>query len=146
MSLVPYRGKFAIRYIPKTASTAFTDGDMVTVLNTGAGVGTLALATSSSPSVLGVIKKTIASTDSDYASATKVPVQVAANNTAEWKALTTTNGGQTEVGQFIDVSDEDTLDGGTAYTYGAAFVTEYVDTTHLIVRLSDKNGPTITTA
>ena len=111
MSLVPYRGKFAIRYIPKTASTAFVEGDMVTVLSTAAGVGYLALATSSSPSVIGIIKKTIATTDSDYASTTKVPVQVAANETAEWKALTTSNGGQSEVGQFIDVSDHDTLDG-----------------------------------
>ena len=146
MSLVPYRGKFAIRYIPKTASTAFTDGDMVTVLPTAAGVGTLILATSSSPSVIGVIRKTVASTDSDYASTTKVPVQVPANKTAEWKALTTTNGGQTEVGQFIDVSDDDTLDGGTAYTYGVAEVTEYIDSTHLIVKLCEKSGPAITTA
>jgi len=146
MSLVPYRGKFAIRYIPKTASTAFTEGDMVTVLNSASGVGTLALATSSSPSVLGIIKKTIASTDSDFASTTKVPVQVAANLTAEWKALTSANGGQTEVGQFVDVVDEDTLDGAAAYTYGVAFVTEYVDSTHLIVRLSEKEGPTVTTA
>jgi hypothetical protein len=119
---------------------------MVTVLPTAAGVGTLIKVTSSSPSVIGIIKKTIAATDSDYASTTKVPVQVAANKTAEWEALTTTNGGQTEVGQFIDVSDEVTLDGGTAYTYGVAEVTEYISTTKLIVRLCEKEGPAITTA
>jgi hypothetical protein len=144
--LVPYRGKFAIRYIPKTASTAFTEGDMVTVVASASGVGTLAKVVSTSEVITGVIKKTVASTDADYASTTKVPVQVPANATAEWKALTTTNGGQTEVGQFIDASDEVTLDGGTAYTYGVAEVTEYIDSTHLIVRLAQKSGPSVTTA
>lgn len=144
--LVPYRGKFAIRYIPKTASTAFAEGDMVTVVASAAGVGTLAKVESTSEVITGVIKKTVASTDADYASTTKVPVQVPANATAEWKALTTTNGGQTEVGQFIDASDEVTLDGGTAYTYGVAEVTEYIDSTHLIVRLAQKSGPSVTTA
>jgi len=59
---------------------------------------------------------------------------------------TTTNAGQSEVGQFIDVSDEDTLDGGTAYTYGVALVTQYFSTTSLGVKFCKKSGPAITTA
>lgn len=145
MAVTPLRGKFHVEWYPKTASTAFTMGDMVTILPTAAGAGTLALATSSSPVVIGTIQKEIASTDSDYASATMVPVLVG-DADAEWLAETTTNGGQTEVGQFIDASDEDTLDGGTAYTYGVAQVTQYFSTTSLGVKFVKKAGPAITTA
>lgn len=145
MAVTPLRGKFHVEYYPKTASTAFTKGDMVELVPTAAGVGKLALVTSSSASVLGTIQKEIASTDSDYASETMVPVLVG-DADAEWLAETTTNAGQSEVGQFIDVSDEDTLDGGTAYTYGVALVTQYFSTTSLGVKFCKKSGPAITTA
>ena len=145
MAVSPLRGKFHIEWYPKTASTAFAIGDMVTVLHTAAGVGYLAKVTSASPSVIGTIQKTIASTDSDYASTTYVPVLVG-DADAEWLCTTTTNGGQTEVGQFIDASDEVTLDGGTAYTYGIALVSQYFSTTSLGVKFVKKAGPAITTA
>jgi len=145
MAVIPLRGKFHLEWYPKTASTEFIKDDMVELVPTAAGVGKLALVTSSSASVLGLIQKTIASTDTDYASETMVPVLVG-DADAEWLAETTTNAGQSEVGQFIDASDEDTLDGGTAYTYGVALVSQYFSTTSLGVKFVKKSGPAITTA
>ena len=145
MAIVPYRGKFHVEYFMSTTGLALAIGDMVTILASAAGVGTLAKATSSSPVVIGTVLKAITSASAEYTTSAKVPVLVA-NDGSLWKALTTTNGGQTEVGQFIDVSDEVTLDGAAAYTYGVAEVKEYVSTTSLIVRLVKKTGPSVTTA
>lgn len=145
MAVTPLRGKFHVEWYPKTASTAFAIGDMVTLVASAAGPGTLAKAASTTTSILGTIQKKVASTDSDYASTTMVPVLVG-NVDAEWLCTTTTNGGQTEVGQFIDVSDEVTLDGGTAYTYGPALVSQYFSTTSVGAKFVKKSGPDVTTA
>lgn len=145
MATLPYRGKFHIEYYPKTASETFTQGDMVTILNTAAGTGYLTSATSTSPQVLGTIQKTVAATDSDYASATKVPVLVG-NTDAEWLFNAASGGAQTEVGQFVDAASDLLLDLGTAYTYGVAQVTEVISSTQVVGKLCKKNGPAVTTA
>lgn len=145
MATLPYRGKFHVEWYPKTASEAFTDGDMVTILNTAAGTGYLTSATSSSAQVIGTIQKTVASTDSDYASTTKVPVLVG-NTDAEWLFNAASGGAQTEVGQFVDLSNDLLVDLGTAYTYGVVQVTEVISGTQVVGKLSKKSGPAVTTA
>jgi hypothetical protein len=145
MSLVPYKGKFHVEHFKNTTSEAFAVGDMVSVLNSAAGDGYLTKTTSSSPQILGTIQEAITSADAKYSTTDFVPVLVG-DADAIWKASTTTNGGITEVGQFIDASDHDDLDGGTAYTYGVAQVVRYFSTTSLGVKLAKKNGPAVTTA
>ena len=145
MATLPYRGKFHVEWYPKTASHAFTEGDMVTILNSAAGVGYLTSATSSSPQVIGTIQKTVASTDSDYASTTKVPVLVG-NTDAEWLFNSADGGAQTEVGQFVDAANDLLLDLGTAYTYGVAQITDVISSTQVLGKLCKKNGPSVTTA
>jgi hypothetical protein len=145
MATLPYRGKFHVEWYPKTASEAFTVGDMVTILNTAAGTGYLTSATSSSAEVIGTIQKAVAATDSDYASTTKVPVLVG-DADAEWLFNAASGGAQTEVGQFVDISTDLLLDLGTAYTYGIAKVTGVISTTQVTGKLSKKNGPAVTTA
>lgn len=145
MATLPYRGKFHVEWYPKTASHAFTEGDMVTILNTAAGVGYLTSATSTSAQVIGTIQKTVASTDSDYASTTKVPVLVG-NTDAEWLFNAASGGAQTEVGQFVDLTNDLLLDLGAAYTYGVVQVTDIISSTQVLGKMSKKSGPNVTTA
>lgn len=143
MAIVPYRGNVHIEYFPKTASTAFAFGDAVTILASAAGVGLLVKATSSSPLILGTIQKTVASTDSDYASKTMVPVLIGDTDT-EWLSATT-GAAETDNGEFIDAADEVSLK-IDAYTYGVAHVMQVLSATSIIVKLSKKSGPAVTTS
>lgn len=143
MAFVHSRGPVHIEYYQKTASTAFAFGDAVTVLPSAAGAGTLAKVTSTSPEVLGIILKTVASTDEDYASTTFVPVLVGEADT-EWE-VATTGAATTDQGEFVDAADEVSVN-VAAYTYGVAKIVRVVSATKVIVKLSKKSGPAVTTA
>ena len=65
-------GKQNIIYFPKTASTVYTAGSLVYPNGTGG----LSINTSVSNIPIGIIQKTVASTDVDYAIPSKVPVDV----------------------------------------------------------------------
>ena len=141
----PYRGKFHVEWYPLTTSETMTYGDMVTILASAAGTGYLTSATSTSPVVIGTILKTIAATDTEYTTATKVPVLVG-DADAEWLFNASSGGAQTEVGQFVDLSTDLLVDLGTAYTYGVVNVTEVISGTQVAGKLSKKSGPAVTTA
>lgn len=100
-------GKTKTMYFPKKASTAFADGALVIF----DGSGFIDVAISTSAQVIGVIRKTIASTDSDYASATLVPVQVPIELYVEWAALTA-SAVAADVGAQVDLTDSVTVNRG----------------------------------
>lgn len=76
MSVIHYSGEVRIEYFRKRASQAFTANTLVERHSDG----TITPCTSSTAAnIKGVILKTIASTDSDYASTTLVPVLVPLN-------------------------------------------------------------------
>ena len=125
--VTPYRGKFHIEWYPVTVSTAFALNDMVTILSTAAGVGTLAKVADGSTFVIGTIQKKIASTDADYATARKVPVLVG-DADAEWLATAAGTASATDVGEMVGFDDEATVD-VTDYTEGQFKVTGIISTT-----------------
>lgn len=69
--LIRASGKANVEWFPKTASTAFKNGNVVILTS-----GQLVPATATSLQLVGTILKDIVSTDSDYASTTLVPVDV----------------------------------------------------------------------
>lgn len=69
------KGPALFEFWPKTASTALTIGALVTPSS-----GALVSAVTATTNVLGVLQTTIASTDSDYASTTQIPVLVPTSN------------------------------------------------------------------
>lgn len=144
MAITPFRGSFHIEYFPKTASTAFAFGDAVTILPSVSGPGTLAKVTSTSPLIYGTIQKAVASTDSDYAANTMVPVLVG-DSDADWMATLTGTAALTDTGEFIDAADEVSLK-VDANTYGVARIVQVLSTTSGIVKLVKKSGPAVTTA
>jgi hypothetical protein len=138
MAVTPYRGKFHIEWYPVTVSTAFTAGDMVTILSTAAGVGTLAKVVDGSTFVIGTIQKTIASTDSDYATARKVPVLVG-DADAEWLATAAGSAAATDVGEMVGFDDEVTID-VTDYTEGQFKITDVISTTLVVGKFNKGFG------
>lgn len=100
------KGQARVEWYPKVASTAFTNGALVYA--TGSGTITPAITTSGDH--IGVIQKDVASTDSDYASNTLVPVLVP-HEGAEFEA-DTASAVSTNVGNSYDLSDSLTVNVG----------------------------------
>ena len=125
MAFTRKQGKTKVMYLPVTTSTAMTKGAVVRWSS-----GLIDLVTSSSaPSThVGVIAKTIASTDSDYATSRLVPVEVPCDNNVTWEADVTATLVTTDLGLFVDFTDSSTLNRG-ASTYDVAQPVRFISTT-----------------
>lgn len=133
MAITLYRanGPVRLEWYKKVASTAFTYGDLV-YLSSGV-VTKFADAVDQPP--LGRILRTVAATDSDYASNTRVPVEIGNPNTEYICDVSTgTAVYATHVGTWIDVDDENSVD-VDATTYDTFFVTDVISTTKVIAKM-----------
>lgn len=136
--IIPYRGKFHTEWYPKTTSTTFTVNDVVKL--TSGYVATFADDSSEQP--LGLILKTIAATDSDYASATMVPVLIGESDAEYLCDIGTGTGAQSYVGTWVDADGtyDDTKVDVSASTYDMWLVTKHVSTTQCVAKMA-KNDP-----
>ena len=102
------KGKVKTMLLPVTTSTAFTKDTLVTFSS-----GLLVAATSSTASadIIGVIRKTIASTDSDYATARLVPVDVPVERLTVWEG-DTASAVASDIGVETDLTDAGTVNRG----------------------------------
>lgn len=129
MAFIRKRGKTKLMWLPITPSVAFTEGGLVEFSS-----GKLIKATNTAKchNMVGVIHKTIASTDSDYASDRAVPVEVPVEKYVEWEA-SVTDGAlvATSVGLYFDLSTDDLglgVDQG-ASAENVAFCTKFISAT-----------------
>lgn len=83
MAFKKVRGKTKVEWLPVTTSTAFTKDTLVEWTS-----GLIAVADDNDTDVAGVILKTIASSDADYASSRKVPILVPVERHVVWEADT----------------------------------------------------------
>lgn len=125
-----------IEFHEKLASTAFAFNDLVYIDSAGyvapAVDGALFVS-------LGLIQKTVASTDSDYASATRVPVLVPGPD-AEFRCdVGTGTAAQADVGTWADVDDHLTVDVDDS-TYDIFYVTKIVSTSVVLAKMARKSG------
>ena len=127
-----YSGPVRIEWYPKKASTAFVNGDLVYADGSGA----IQPADSTSGDHIGVIQKTVVSTDDDYADNTSVPVLVPTENTLfevdvdTGTALTTAM-----VGNRYDLTDANSLNvGGTSKK--VVTIVKYISATKAIVKIN----------
>lgn len=129
MSFVPKTAAsnyFALRFFKKTASTAFANQSLVAW--PASQTGYFVAATSTTTKHIGAIQKTVAATDSDYASNTSVPVLVpTAGSNSIWVA-TTASAVATDVGGTFDLTDASTVNRG-AEAVGAFQCTGYQSAT-----------------
>lgn len=94
-------------YFPKKASTAIAVGAAVIF----DGSGYVTIATSTSAKLLGVSRKVIASTDTDYASTTLIPIEVPIENYVTWLA-DTASAVAADIGAAVDLTDSVTVNRG----------------------------------
>lgn len=105
------QGKTKLMYFPKTASTTLSADSLVILTS-----GQLVAATSSSSKLAGVLRKAIASTDSDYTSTTLVPVEVPIEMNVTWLADFTASFTAAQVGVACDLTDQNNVNtGGTSH-------------------------------
>lgn len=126
MAFIKYKGKTKTEWLPVTASTVMTKGDIVSWAS-----GLLIRATSSTTALshAGVAKKTIVSTDSDYAtSARLIPIEVPLEKNVWWLADFTATLLSTDVGAEIDLTDAQTANRG-ASSVDAAIIKGYISAT-----------------
>lgn len=138
MAFKRYKGKTKLVYYPVKVSTAFTEGDIVSI-GTSGDAGTVVPATSSTTALshIGVIRKTIASTDSDYATARLVPVEVPVEKNVEWLADVTATLVVADVGLEVDLTDARTIN-RAATSVKVAMVKDFISTVKgtVILKLS----------
>lgn len=117
-------------YFPRPASQAFTAGALV-YFN---GSGQVIPADSTSGAHAGVIRKTVATTDDDYATAdVLVPVEVPVERWVEW-IVDTSSAVADDIGTEIDLTDSLTANRG-ASSKDALLVTGYISASKLIVTI-----------
>lgn len=110
MAFIKKQGKTKQMFLPVTTSTALTAGYLVTFSS-----GLLVAATSSTAAadIIGVGVKTIASTDTDYATARLIPVEVPVDRYTVWEG-TTASMVSTDIGVETDLTDGGTVNRGAS--------------------------------
>ena len=131
MAFTRFRGKTVTRWLPVTTSTTFTKGDVVAWAS---GLLIKATTTSAAKTHVGVIKKTIAATDSDYATARLVPVEIPVEKMVQWTS-TGTALVATENGLWMDLTAAGAVDRAGS-TYDAVQQVGIINTTNGIFVLN----------
>lgn len=115
-------GKPTVEYYPKTASTLLYNGSVVQLSS-----GQLIAATATSTAHVGVCLRTVAATDSDYASTTMVPVMVpSVNDVFEIDVKPGVTAAATSVGAECDIY----VGNGTTGTLGEQYADTGTNTHH----------------
>ncbi len=125
MSFRVYKGRVKQEWFPVTTSTALVKGTLVEFTS-----GLIAAADTDELAVdiRGVLVKTIATTDTDYATARKVAVLVPLDRHVVWEATATGTFASTDIGVEYGISDSATVDKSET-TADAFLVTEVVSAT-----------------
>lgn len=125
MAFRRYKGKTRTEWLPVTTSTALTKGQLVEF---SSGLIAGADADEAAEAIVGVMGKTIAATDADYAIARKVPVLIPVEKHVVWEADGTGTFAATDIGTEFGISDANTVD--KAETTADSFkVTEFLSAT-----------------
>src|SRR3990167_10022188 len=122
-------GPIHLEWYQKTASTAFAFNEPVYLGTAGR---LLAYTPGVAAPFLGLIKKTIASTDSDYASTTNVPVEVGNYDSEYLIDATTTAAAQTDVNEFVDYVEATVSVNVGVSTEDDFYVTRFISTTLVV--------------
>ncbi len=123
MAFKPYRGKTKIEWLPVTTSTALVKDTLVEFTS-----GLIAGADADDTVLAGVLVKTIASTDADYATARLVGVRTNVEKNVVWEADTAGSFVASDIGTEFGISDSGTVD-RTETTAKVFLVTEVLSAT-----------------
>lgn len=128
-----YKGKTKTVHYPRPASTDFNEGDLVYFNESGEVIP----ADATSGDHVGVILRSVSSTDADYAdSGVKVPVQVPVEDFVEFE-VDTTGAVAADIGAEIDLTDAGTANRG-ASVKDALRVVRVISATKIVVNILSK--------
>lgn len=128
MAFTRYNGLTKTIWFPRPASQAFTKGDLV-YTNTS---GQVIPADATSARHVGVIKKTVATTDDDYATAdVLVPVEVPIERWVQWR-VTAVAAVADDILEEVDLTNAGAAN-RSASSKDALLVTQVISATELIV-------------
>ena len=119
------QGKTKFMWLPVTTSTALTTGALVAF---SSGLLIAATSTTASHAIVGVIRHTIASTDSDYATSRLVEVEVPVQLNTVWEADVTSGLVAADIGLYVDLTNSLTINRGGS-TYDVAQCIKVISTT-----------------
>ena len=105
------RGRTKFMWLPVTTSTALSKGALVAY---SSGYLIAATSTTAPSTIAGVLRHAIAATDSDYATARLVEVEVPVENNVEWEADVTSGLVAADVGLYCDLTDSVTVNRGAS--------------------------------
>ncbi len=129
-----------MEYYSKPASIAYAVNSLVTTAD-GTSTGTFIAMTSSTATVLGVLEKAIATTDSDYASVVSVPLLV--DECGVWEMDVGT--GTPTAGyalHYVDLADASNID-VTATSHKIVFITKFISATKVLGKIVKWAGFTV---
>jgi len=122
-------GPVHIEFYPKTASTLISFGEPVYLTTDGR-------LSPYTPAVaapfLGLCKKAITATDSDYASTTRIPVEVGTYDTEYLFDASTTTAAATDVGEFVDYVEATVSVNVGSTSANDVYVTQYISGTLVV--------------
>lgn len=136
MAFIRKEGRTKVAWRPVTPSTALAKNSLVTFTS-----GKLVAVTAGTAAVdiYGVLKKAIASTDSDYASNRLVAVEVPTERHTVWEADVTSGLVATDIGTEVDLTDASTVNRG-AGSIDAVKVVGVISTTKGLFHVKFNGG------
>jgi hypothetical protein len=133
MAFIKYKGKTKTVWLPVTASTVMTKGD---ILSWSSGLLIRATSSTTALSHVGIAKKTILATDTDYAtSARLIPVEVPMQKNVIWLADVTTTLVVGDIGAEVDLTDAQTVNRG-ASSVDAVIIAGFISATKGLVTIN----------
>lgn len=106
MAFIRNKGKTKFMWLPVTVSTALSANSLVAY---SSGYLIAATSTTAPSTIAGVLRHAIASTDSNYATARSVEVEVPVENNVVWKADVTSGLVAADVGLYCDITNATTV-------------------------------------
>lgn len=97
--MYPVRGKWEIKFFQKAASTVFTANTLVSESSADNTI----IPYFDAAAAVGIVLKSVAATDSDYASLTRIPVAVPLDSSSEFLADTASTIATTDEGELMDI-------------------------------------------
>jgi len=126
------QGKTKIMWLSVTTSTAISKGALVAW---SSGYLIAATSTTAPSTIAGVLARAIAATDSDYATARLVPVEVPCETGVVWNADVTATCVIADQGLYCDLTDSLTVNRGGS-TYDVVQIVKFLTTTKADVLLN----------
>lgn len=132
ISLYKPDGTEHIEFYAKKASTVYSYNDAVAIDTAGY---LIRYTDGGAYPLLGFVKKTVAATDTDYAGTTRIPVEIFGINSVYLADVSTGSAAQTDVGEYIDVDDQDSVDVGSS-SNDDFYVVGVISATQVLVKVA----------